>query len=154
MTDVPEKREHPRVVQAVGVAVRPVPEGTTPPVPLDAVAVCNALAQWAEAASIEREGKPGGRLYVVKSDLLHRLIYGGEAGPSQTPCPVHKGKWSGCHYGWPSDEWHMADGTVKPMEISTGLQRWYDEGCRCFMHRGSSCTTGWQPDKNCGCSDD
>jgi hypothetical protein len=34
------------------------------------------------------------RLYIVKSNLLDRLVYGGE--PLRTRmCPKHKGKWSG-----------------------------------------------------------
>lgn len=46
-----------------------------------------------------REDKYGKIQYVfiqiMKSNLLSRTIYGGEK-PRQTPCPVHKGRWSGC----------------------------------------------------------
>jgi len=34
-------------------------------------------------------------LQIMKSNLLSRTIYGGEK-PRTTPCPVHKGHWSGC----------------------------------------------------------
>ena len=34
-------------------------------------------------------------LQIMKSNLLSRTIYGGEK-PRKTPCPVHKGRWSGC----------------------------------------------------------
>lgn len=39
-------------------------------------------------------------LQIRKSCLLDRLIYGGQA-LRETPCPVHKGRWSGC--AWPVD---------------------------------------------------
>ena len=132
---------------------------------LDAIDVCSAMAAWATAAGVSRvtEGETRtdsntGALIVWKSDLLNRLIYGGEKAPSQTPCPVHKGSWSGCHFGWPGDEAVSFKPTgfgaiigSPPREVSPHLQAWYDEGCRCFRHKGSSCTTGWQPDEFCGC---
>lgn len=31
------------------------------------------------------------------------------------------------------------------------LQRWHNDGCRCYMHNACGCTTGWQPDEHCGC---
>lgn len=34
-------------------------------------------------------------IQIMKSNLLSRTIYGGEK-PRTTPCPVHKGRWSGC----------------------------------------------------------
>jgi hypothetical protein len=34
-------------------------------------------------------------LAIVKSNLLYRLLYAGET-VRNTPCPIHKGKWSGC----------------------------------------------------------
>ena len=40
-------------------------------------------------------------LQIQKSNLLWRLIYGGQE-LRTTPCPEHKGKWSGCM--WPKDE--------------------------------------------------
>lgn len=84
-------------------------------------------------------------LAVRKSCLLDRMLYG-EEHPSKTPCPVHKGRWSGCHFHWPGQKW--SDGSQ--MEVSPMLQEWYDAGCRCFMH-SCGCTTGWNPDENCGC---
>lgn len=113
----------------------------------EARVICGLLADWAEVAGI-------GRLAVEKSDLLCRLLYGGERGPSRTPCPVHLGKWSGCHWGWPGSTWVGIDAasgerTTRPMETEPRLQEWWDAGCRCATHKGSSCTTGWNPDENC-----
>ena len=68
--------------------------------PLD---VCNTIAQWAEVAGVTTAAGSGW-ITVCRSDLLKRLVYGGEAGPSQTPCPVHNGVWSGLHSGWPGDQ--------------------------------------------------
>ena len=112
--------------------------------PLD---ICNLLVQWAKVADVESPRAGKGYLAIGKSDLLARLIYGGERGPSQTPCPVHNGKWSGCHFGWPGSAWRNAKG--EPMEIDHRLQEWWDAGCRCATHVGSSCTTGWNPDEHC-----
>jgi hypothetical protein len=131
------------VVKAVAVGIGPSVGGT--PEPLD---VCNALAQWAEVAQVESPRAGTGALAVRKSCLLARLIYGGEAGPSQTPCPVHKGKWSGIHFGWPGSVWRNADGDVAA-PVEPHLQEWWDAGCRCSTHRGASDTTGWNPDKHC-----
>ena len=39
-------------------------------------------------------------MQVGKSNLLWRLIYGGQT-LRTTPCPTHKGVWSGCV--WPKD---------------------------------------------------
>jgi hypothetical protein len=36
------------------------------------------------------------RLSISKSNLLWRLMYGGEEIRTR-PCPIHKGKWSGCN---------------------------------------------------------
>jgi hypothetical protein len=113
--------------------------------PLD---ICNALAQWAGVANVSSEAG-NGYLAVMKSDLLHRLIYGGERGPSKTPCPVHKGKWSGCDFGWPGSEWVNAKGERTPVDVSPRLQEAVDAGCRCATHKGSGCTTGWNPDEFC-----
>ena len=110
--------------------------------------ICNALAQWAGVANVSSDAGTG-YLAVMKSDLLHRLIYGGERGPSQTPCPVHKGKWSGCDFGWPGSEWVNAKGERTPVDISPRLQEAVDAGCRCATHKGSGCTTGWNPDEFC-----
>jgi hypothetical protein len=34
-------------------------------------------------------------IQIMKSNLLHRMIYMGEK-PREKYCPVHKGRWSGC----------------------------------------------------------
>lgn len=87
---------------------------------------------------------------VEKSCLLDRLLYCGE-NPSQTPCPVHKGMWSGCHGPWPGQFLiNLRSGEKYLANPDPVLQQWYDEGCRCFQHR-CGCTTGWQPDEHCGC---
>ena len=91
--------------------------------PLD---ICNAIAQWAEVAGVTTAAGSGA-IAVGRSDLLKRLVYGGEAGPSQTPCPVHKGVWSGADSG----------------------QALWDAGCRCATHKGSAFATGWNPDRYC-----
>jgi hypothetical protein len=113
--------------------------------PLD---ICNVLVEWAKAADVESPRAGKGYLAIGKSDLLNRLIYGGERGASQTPCPVHKGRWSGCHSGWPGSVWRNAQGET-PMEVDSRLQEWWDAGCRCSTHIGSGCTTGWNPDEHC-----
>lgn len=118
---------------------------------------CNALDEWAGlmfkakevahpagAAEFQRQWREI-RLMISKSCLLDRVIYGGEK-PSKTPCPVHNGRWIGCHFGWPGTK--LANGD--PVQEDPMLRKWYDAGCRCFMH-GCGCTTGWQPDEHCGC---
>jgi hypothetical protein len=102
-----------------------------------ALDVCNVIAQWAEVAGVTTAAGSGA-IAVARSDLLKRLIYGGESGPSRTPCPVHNGVWSGLHSGWPGEP------DPKPE-----LQAWWDAGCRCATHTGSGMTTGWNPDRNC-----
>lgn len=84
------------------------------------------------------------RLAIRKSCLLSRTIYHGER-PSQTPCPVHEGKWSGIHAGWPGER-------IRGRKVKEDPQcrKWYEAGCRCFQHT-CGCTTGWQPDEYCGC---
>jgi hypothetical protein len=115
----------------------------------DNTALCFKLSEWARVAQVS--GPRGvGSIVVQKSDLLGRLTYGGEKGPSETPCPVHKGKWSGMHFGWPGSVWRTVEGDT-PAEVPAQLQEWWDAGCRCGRHKGSSCTTGWQPDEACGC---
>lgn len=110
--------------------------------------VCGKLAAWAYAT-----GQPATN--VVKSDLLNRLFYGNERGPSQTPCPVHEGRWSGIQFGWPGQEWeHVKTRERRPVEVDPKLQELYDQGCRCWQHKGSQATTGWQPDEHCGCVED
>jgi len=113
-----------------------------------AVDLCILLTEWAKAADVSSPRCGSGYLAIRKSDLLARLIYGKERGPSQTPCPVHQGSWSGCHSGWPGSVWVNAEGET-PMDIEPRLQEWWDAGCRCATHRGSSCTTGWNPDEHC-----
>lgn len=115
---------------------------------------CNAMSTWAqfmcEADPDLRESIVDVELAVEKSCLLDRMIYGGEH-PSKTPCPVHKGEWSGCHGMWPGHYlWNPKTGEKTPVTPDKMLQDWYDEGCRCFKH-SCGCTTGWQPDEHCGC---
>lgn len=121
----------------------------------DAKEFCAALDDWAALMSPANSRRGDGefakayglvRGMVRKSCLLSRTIYAGEK-PSKTPCPVHKGVWSGCHFGWPGSKW--SDGS--PMKEQQHLREWYDAGCRCAMHNGCGCTTGWQPDEHCGC---
>ncbi len=116
--------------------------------------VCLAIEQWLPLylESLEkqkreefREAALAVQLAVRKSCLLDRMVNCGEK-PSETPCPVHEGQWAGIHLGWPGQMW--ANG--RPVEVSELCQKWYDAGCRCFMHK-CGCTTGWQPDEACGC---
>lgn len=112
--------------------------------------LCGKLAAWADVAIVTVPRVGTGAIAVSKSDLLSRLIYGGEKGPSQTPCPVHLGRWTGIHFGWPGDKWtSLADGSQTPMEVEPRLAEWREAGCRCNTHRGSNATTGWNPDANC-----
>lgn len=127
----------------------------------DSSKFCNLLDDWADKriASDRRQdyGEPRFenawrevRLQISKSCLLKRQIYLGE-GISKTPCPVHKGYWSGIHCGWPGQEWvDMRTQARTPMAEDPMLREWYDQGCRCYMHK-CGCTTGWQPDEHCGC---
>lgn len=72
---------------------------------------CNAFRAWRDAIAqrVEREPEDSENqrwtdylealdelhLPIVKSNLLARLIYGGEELRTE-PCPEHKGHWSGC----------------------------------------------------------
>lgn len=71
---------------------------------------CDALKEWAylygapmaDAGPEENKrrqeiGRQAGMVFlqIMKSNLLHRMLYQGEA-PREKPCPVHKGRWSGC----------------------------------------------------------
>jgi hypothetical protein len=117
----------------------------TPVRPVDQY--CDAFYSWASVTG-RMEINDSFRqveLAIRKSCLLDRLVYCGEK-LSKTPCPVHKGKWSGCHFGWPGKKW--SNGTL--VKVEKMLQDWHDQGCRCYLH-GCGCTTGWQPDENCGC---
>lgn len=76
---------------------------------------CDAFRVWAKAIQAafnqetdEQRKSSFGRmvddirrteLHVSKSNLLARLIYGGEKLRSE-PCPIHKGHWSGCVWGF------------------------------------------------------
>ena len=124
--------------------------------------VCNAIRTW--AALMEQSKRDRGdvedarefsfswltiHLGITKSCLLDRVLHGGES-PSKTPCPVHKGKWSGCH---------MQEQFTTPMsEFAAGIYgdpSWVGKtmrelGCRCNLHT-CGCTTGWNPDEHCGC---
>lgn len=120
----------------------------------DPSAFCAAMDAWAALRS-EADGHFAElwrdlRLQISKSCLLDRMMYGGEK-PSKTPCPVHKGRWSGIHIGWPGTFWtHIKTGEKTPVKESPYLREYFDAGCRCFQHR-CGCTTGWQPDEYCGC---
>jgi hypothetical protein len=126
------------------------------PKPIEHDAVCAALRAWAQlrAESGSRNGPDGFReawrtvdLAISKSCLLDRMLNVGVM-PSATPCPVHEGKWSGCHWGWPGAVKvgiRNGERCEEPAEVSPMCQEWYDAGCRCFMH-GCGCTTGWNPD--------
>lgn len=60
---------------------------------------CDALETWArvyvEKRPSARLALADVRLAIVKSNLLARLIYGGQKLRTR-PCPIHKGEWSGC----------------------------------------------------------
>lgn len=91
-----------------------------------------------EAAQIDKVR----HLHVGKSCLLDRLLYCGEDGPSLTPCPVHKGRWSGLGFDGPCAAMD-GDRILSSAEV-------IERGCRCYKHK-CGCTTGWQPDAHCGC---
>lgn len=117
---------------------------------MDDCGVCAKLAEWAKVADVESPRAGTGALAIHKSDLLNRLIRGDERGPSRTPCPVHKGRWQGCDFGWPGQMWYHVDGSAPtPVEVNPRLQEYWDAGCRCATHKGSACTTGWNPDEYC-----
>lgn len=118
---------------------------------------CSKLDQWAKlvkeqpsnVSSTFSESWSDVRLAISKSCLLDRTLYGDE-NPSQTPCPVHKGRWSGCHFMWPGNVWINVNKPPDFIIPSAQCQEWYDQGCRCAYH-SCGCTTGWQPDEHCGC---
>src|ERR1700720_446420 len=100
---------------------------------------CDKIDQWAVYA-IEQKGNlvpdfekswAQVRLAIRKSCLLDRMLYGGER-PSETPCPVHKGTWSGVSIH-PTDEWIDAKGNRTPANADTVRQKEYDAGCRCWQ---------------------
>lgn len=98
---------------------------------------CQKFRDWldivmkhGEFSKDQRDGFAGTAFAISKSCLLHRTVYLGE-GISQTPCPVHKGRWSGIDFMGRNAE---------------AIER----GCRCYKHK-CGCTTGWQPDEHCGC---
>jgi len=51
---------------------------------------CHAMTTWSELAKADLP-----ILSIKKSNLLYRMIYLGEE-PRDVPCPLHRGKWSGC----------------------------------------------------------
>jgi hypothetical protein len=75
---------------------------------------CEAFRTWRKAIQAAYEREPEGpwkcqygdmardihetSLHVAKSNLLARLLYEGEELRTE-PCPVHKGRWSGCAWG-------------------------------------------------------
>jgi hypothetical protein len=108
---------------------------------------CEKLELWArEHSGLSDEVIREVYSKVHKSCLLDRMLNCGE-NPSKTPCPVHKGIWSGCHVGWPNQTWGSNN---QPIPESQMLRVWYDAGCRCYKHK-CGCTTGWLPDEACGC---
>jgi len=116
---------------------------------------CKSLQKWGEI--ISKKDEHFARAYgtiesaISKSCLLDRMLNCGE-NPSQTLCPVHEGRWSGCHWGWPGSVVVNTKGEERPGDVSEQCQEWYDAGCRCYQH-GCGCTTGWQPDEHCGCKE-
>lgn len=142
-----------KIVTATAIVGVGMPTRRHPPD--DPSRFCNAIDEWADLM-IKQEGAlpfegefekdwRSVRTAIRKSCLLSRTIYGGEK-PSKTPCPVHQGRWIGCHIGWPGQHW--SDGN--PVDVHSQQQEWFDAGCRCYMH-SCGCTTGWQPDEHCGC---
>lgn len=113
LSDVERSRMEAELAKHYGEPVRPVSQ------------YCNALRDWAKVASIsEDEASVRAATYlhqaalqISKSNLLWRLIYGGEA-LRKEPCPVHEGRWSGYH--------------------------WSDEGEPCACQYGLD-VTGWLP---------
>lgn len=104
----------------------------------------NEAEQWSEAWRLIRHRGIG------KSCLLDRLLYGGEKAPSQTPCPVHAGKWSGCQLFRQTTRPELVE-RLAADGMFTMTDAWYAQGCRCALHK-CGCTTGWQPDEHCGCA--
>lgn len=122
---------------------------------------CEAMDRWARLAGNDsrfREAWAFVRLQIAKSCLLDRMLYRGER-PSETPCPVHKGRWSGMWSGGRPDEhgklmvtWVMVGKPGMPEEhhpATPEQQAVYDAGCRCFLH-GCGCITGWQVEPGAG----
>jgi hypothetical protein len=126
---------------------------------LGAARFCAALDEWAALMGGQKDDVGtadadnfnnswrGLRFMISKSCLLSRTIYLG-LNPSKTPCPVHEGRWAGVHGGWPGQFWLNPKTQERtPAVVHEQQQKWYDEGCRCYMH-GCGCTTGWQPDEH------
>ena len=93
---------------------------------------CKKMREWAALMVNAERVSDGSRfaqawqeveLAISKSCLLSRTLYGNE-NPSETPCPVHKGKWSGIHIGWPETRW--ADGS--PVKESDACRTSCDRG--------------------------
>jgi hypothetical protein len=100
--------------------------------PVLAASHCNAFRAWADAIRDRVKREPDHEeaerwrscseaidrlcLYIVKSNLLARLIYCGEEVRTK-PCPEHEGHWSGC--------------------------TWEQLPCGCVAHGN---VTGWLPD--------
>lgn len=117
---------------------------------------CAVMDEWAriKSAADEDFGSRWERirsLDIGKSCLLDRMLYHGEK-PSETPCPVHKGRWAGLHQ-WGSREidgkfhvvWFGVDGERVGKAEDDMLAEWRAAGCRCWQHK-CGCTTGWQPE--------
>jgi hypothetical protein len=91
-----------------GEPVRPVSE------------YCAALRTWGDLAAekeiISHDALQSISLGVGKSNLLARLIYGGET-LRVRECPEHKGHWTGL-------EWEMRDGSTNRCVHGCGLTGW------------------------------
>ena len=70
-----------------------------------------------------------------------------------TSLPYSMVRWSGLAAGWPGEIQVRlaADGSSElvPAEVDPELLAARAAGCRCSTHRGSNCTTGWNPDEHC-----
>lgn len=95
---------------------------------------CEALITWARVVQERVESTPQGEhsqweayashlIYIIKdihkSNLLDRLIYGGENLRTE-PCPKHKGRWSGilpCELGCDSTGW-LPEPKNEPQDVT------------------------------------
>ena len=81
--------------------------------------VCSALTTWSEAS-----GDHLPLTAIRKSNLLFRMLFLGEP-LRTTPCPTHKGKWSGCkelgtcdcQCGWDVTGWLPNEPRTEQQEI-------------------------------------
>lgn len=88
-------------------------------------------------------------IVIPKSNLLARLLYGGEK-LRTTPCPVHCGTWSGVPF---PAAWFKADLSGNPYYCGCQGTGWLPEGVEprptvVFTERGCS-NCGWKPPSTC-----